>query len=175
MKAKSCALLISALAAFFIVLGSGTFYLLYEFFHSIKGDGIVKITSHAVDRGDHIALNVRVANIDTSRYLSNFCFSFSNEPGAYKVILSNIVPMVDFTIKYYMSDPDNVSDEQVIKLDPNLSLTLGQAIVADFVLVKNTNSYVASLYAYVGYRGQRTVEVHPKDYAVEDYNIIPQR
>ncbi|MCX7005255.1 MAG: hypothetical protein NTV22_18560 [bacterium] len=171
MKIKPWLLFISSLTAFLAFLGSGALCLFYWYCHSIGGDGIVKITSHAVDVGDRIALKVRVENVDTTRYLSNFGFSFMYNPGAYDVRVFNITPSVGFTNIYY----DGMLYEHIVKLHPELSLTLGQAIIADFLLLKYTNSSIRNLRTDVRYRGQRTVEVHPTDYAIEEYKVITER
>ncbi|MCX7005257.1 MAG: hypothetical protein NTV22_18570 [bacterium] len=176
MRTKYYLLIIGAVLALFITLVLGTLYGLYLF---LKPSGIVKITTTAIDRRDHIAFDIRVVNLDTSRYLSNYSFSFvSYEKGAYKAILKSVVPAVVHTNTYYVFGPSNSWDDQVITLDPHLKCGLGESICAQFTIMKNTNSTITEIHGSVGYRGQRILErilprivegIKPTDYVAESF------
>ncbi len=156
MKAKR---FLKILGAVVIIVIAIVTIALYMFYLWISPSGIVKITTTAIDRGDHITFDIHVANVDTSRYLSNFSFSFvSYQQGAYKAILKNIVPAVGHTNKYYVFGPSNTWDDQVITLDSLLKLGRGESIFAQFVIMNNPSINIAEIHGSVSYRGQRVVE-----------------
>ncbi|MCX7004171.1 MAG: hypothetical protein NTV22_13000 [bacterium] len=173
MKKDNVMLLLSAviaLAGLIVQLYIASAFVIAFF---IPANGVVKITTAAVDRGDCIDLKVRVANVDTRRYLSNFYFSFmSYERDAYKLVLTNIVPVVVYTNEYYFG-PTNTWDDQGVELDPTLSITRGESFLAEFVLVKNTKRHIAKIYGHLGYRGLRFVDyAGPKDSICQDFTVI---
>jgi len=174
MKKENVMLLISAviaLAGLIVQLYIASAFVIAFF---IPANGVVKITTAAVDRGDCIDLKVRVANVDTRRYLSNFYFSFmSYERDAYKLVLTNIAPAVVYTNEYYIFGPTNTWDDQVVELDPTLSITRGESFLAEFVLVKNTKRHIAKIYGDVGYRGLRFVDyARTTDFISQDFTVI---
>jgi hypothetical protein len=133
----------------------------------------VKIDARAVDHGDYILLDMRIANVDTSRYLSNFYYSFGSwRSGTVAITVSHFTPVVSFTNEYYVSGPPDYWDEHVVTLNPEFSLTRGQSIGATFLIRKAAGIHVRRIQGSVCYRGERIVGgIHPNQYGGVLFNV----
>mgnify|MGYP000959270164 CR=1 FL=1 len=146
---------------------------LYSIYLWIRPTGIVQIDARAVDHGDYIVVDMRVENVDTSRYLSNFFLTFlSYSNAAYTVAVRSIVPDALLTNYYRSWTPPLRGGTYVIWFNPDISVTHREHICVCLHLTKVTSNTVSKITGSVHYRGKRIFgEVHPLSYGAVLFRI----